>query len=171
MANVAQALAAELEKEGVATRRMLERVPADRLEWQPHPKSMTLGQLALHLAGLPGAFARMGRLDGLDASTVDFTPTTPKSTDEILAALDSSLAEAKEFFSGLDDETANGPWRLTLGEQELAMMPRHELVRSLMFNHAYHHRGQLSVYLRLLDVPVPATYGNSADENPFEAKG
>lgn len=167
MGTIGQALAAELEKESVATRRMLERVPADRLDWQPHAKSMTLGELALHLAGLPGVFARMGRGDGLDVATVDFTQTAPKSAEEILAALDASLAEAREFFSGLDDETANGPWRLTSGEQELATMSRHELVRSLMFNHAYHHRGQLSVYLRLLDVPVPATYGNSADENPF----
>ncbi len=170
MANVAQALAAELEKEGASTRRMLERVPADRLDWQPHAKSMTLGQLALHLAGLPGAFARMGRLDELDASTVDFTPGSPKSADEILSTLDASLAEAKAFFTGLDDEAAAAPWRLTLGEQEISTMPRHELVRSLMFNHSYHHRGQLSVYLRLLDVPVPATYGNSADENPFAAR-
>jgi uncharacterized damage-inducible protein DinB len=149
---------------------MLERIPVDRLDWQPHAKSMTLGQLGLHVAGLPGAFARLGRLDGLDASTVDFAPRTPQSTEEILATLEASLAEAQAFFSGLDDEAANAPWRLTLGERELATMPRHELVRSLMFNHAYHHRGQLSVYLRLLDVPVPATYGNSADENPFVAQ-
>ena len=169
MGQIGQTLATELEKEGAATRRMLERVPADRLDWQPHPKSMSLGQLALHLAGLPGAFAKMGRLDGLDAATIDFTPGAPKSTDEILAAFDASLADAKAFFGGLDDETANGSWRLSLGERELATMPRHELVRSLMFNHSYHHRGQLSVYLRLLDVPVPAVYGNSADENPFAA--
>ena len=170
MGNVGQALAAELEKESAATRRMLERVPANRLDWQPHAKSMTLGQLANHLAGLPGAFARLGRLDGFDASTADFTPKKPQSTEEILATLEAGLADAQAFFGGLDDEAANAPWRLTLGERELATMPRHELVRSLMFNHAYHHRGQLSVYLRLLDVPVPATYGNSADENPFAAR-
>jgi uncharacterized damage-inducible protein DinB len=170
MGNVGQALAAELEKESASTRRLLERIPTDRLGWQPHDKSMTLGQLGLHLAGLPGAFARLGRLDGLDAATVDFTPKAPQSTDEILAAWESSLADAKAFLSGLDDETANGSWRLSRGEQELAKMPRHELVRSLMFNHSYHHRGQLTVYLRLLDVPVPATYGNSADENPFAAQ-
>jgi uncharacterized damage-inducible protein DinB len=170
MANVAQSLAAELEKESAATRRLLERVPGDRLGWQPHEKSMTLGQLAIHLAGLPGAFARLGRLDGLDASTVDFAPRTPQSADEILATWESSLADAKAFFSSLDDEAANAPWRLSLGERELATMPRHELVRSLMFNHSYHHRGQLTVYLRLLDIPVPATYGNSADENPFAGR-
>lgn len=171
MANVAQALAAELEKESAATRRLLERIPADRLDWQPHEKSMTLGQLGLHIAGLPGTFARLGRQDGLDAAAVDFKQKGAESKDEILAAWDSSLAEAKAFFESLDDETANGTWRLSFGEKELATMPRHELVRNLMFNHAYHHRGQLSVYLRLLDVPVPATYGNSADENPFAAAG
>ena len=167
MGNIGQALAAELEKEAGATRRMLERVPADRLDWQPHAKSMTLGQLGLHIAGLPAAFSRMGRMDGLDAATVDFAQKAPQSKDEILAAWESSLADAKAFFESLDDETANGTWRLSHGERELATMPRHELVRSLMFNHSYHHRGQLSVYLRLLDIPVPAVYGNSADENPF----
>jgi uncharacterized damage-inducible protein DinB len=132
---------------------------------------MTLGQLGLHLAGLPGSFARLGRLDGLDAATVDFTPKMPQSKDEILATWESSLADAKDFLGGLDEAGANAPWRLSLGERELAKMPRHELVRDLMLNHSYHHRGQLSVYLRLLDVPVPATYGNSADENPFAAAG
>lgn len=170
MANVGQALAAELEKEAVATRRILERVPADRLDWQPHAKSMSLGQLALHLAGLPGAFSRMGRLDGFDASTIDFTPRTPESTDQILATWEASLADAKAFLGGLDDQAANAPWRMTLGERELMTLPRHELVRTLMFNHSYHHRGQLSVYLRLLDVPVPATYGDSADEHPMAAQ-
>lgn len=170
MANVAQALAAELEKESVATRRILERVPADHLDWQPHAKSMTLGQLAIHLAGLPGAFARMGRLDGIDLSTIDFAHRAPQSVDEILSTLEASLAEAKAFFDGLDDEAADAPWRFTMGEQEVSTISRHELVRSLMFNHSYHHRGQLSVYLRLLDVPVPATYGDSADEHPLTAQ-
>jgi uncharacterized damage-inducible protein DinB len=167
MANAAQAMAEELEREGRATRRMLERVPTDRLEWQPHAKSMTLGQLALHLAGLPGAFARMGRLDGIDTTTIDFTPKAPQSTDEIVAALDASLADAKAFLEGLDDEAAAAPWRFSAGEQEIFTLPRHMLVRNLMLNHSYHHRGQLSLYLRLLDVPVPSTYGPSADENPF----
>jgi len=167
MAHVAQALAAELEREGGATRRMLERVPEDRLDWQPHTKSMTLGQLALHVAGLPGTFARMGRLDGFDVSTIDFTPKAPQSKEEILAVLDASLAEAKAFFGELDETSAAAPWRLHRGEQEIFTLPRHELVRNLMLNHSYHHRGQLSVYLRLLDVPVPATYGDSADEHPM----
>ena len=169
MPNPTQAFAKELEREAVSTRRILERVPADQLDWQPHPKSMTLGQLALHLAGIPGSISRLGQLDGLDASTVDFTPASPANADAILPALESSLAEALAFLGGLDEEASAAPWRLTAGERELFTVPRLELVRSLMLNHWYHHRGQLSVYLRILDVPVPAIYGRSADENPFAA--
>jgi len=167
MPNPTQAFAKELEREAVSTRRILERVPADQLDWQPHPKSMTLGQLAFHLAGIPGSISRLGQLDGLDASTVDFTPASPASAEAILPTLESSLAEALAFLGGLDEEASAAPWRLTAGERELFTVPRLELLRSLMFNHWYHHRGQLSVYLRILDVPVPAIYGRSADENPF----
>jgi uncharacterized damage-inducible protein DinB len=169
MSNPTQALAKELEREAVSTRRILERVPADQLDWQPHPKSMTLGQLALHLAGIPGSISRLGQLDGLDASTVDFTPASPPNAEAFLPTLESSLAEALAFLGSLDEEASAAPWRLTAGERELFTVPRLELVRSLMLNHWYHHRGQLSVYLRILDVPVPAIYGRSADENPFAA--
>ncbi|MGH7490368.1 MAG: DinB family protein [bacterium] len=167
MSNSAQALADELKREAGSTRRLLERVPADRLEWQPHPKSMTLGQLAFHLANIPGNISRMGRLDGFDASKANFTPATPPSAEAILPALESSLTEALSFIDGLDEEAASAPWRLSVGEREVFTIPRHEVVRTLMLNHWYHHRGQLGVYLRLLDVPVPAVYGRSADENPF----
>jgi uncharacterized damage-inducible protein DinB len=167
MPNPTQALANELEREAAATRRILERVPADRLDWQPHPKSMTLGQLAFHLASIPGNISRMGKLDAFDAATANFTPPTPPSSEVLLTTLESSLAEAQSFLGGLDEEAAAAPWRLTAGEQEIFTLPRLELVRTLMLNHWYHHRGQLAVYLRLLDVPVPAVYGRSADENPF----
>lgn len=167
MAGMNQALIAELEQEGAATRRVLERVPADQLGWQPHPKSMTLGQLAIHIATIPGGLARVCALDTFDASTVDFTPPQPQDTAGLLPALDESLAAAKNFLDGLDEASAAAPWRLTLGERELFAQPRMAVVRSLLLNHWYHHRGQLTVYLRLLDVPVPAVYGNSADENPF----
>lgn len=165
MANAA--LVAELEQESHATRRVLERVPDDRLEWRPHPKSMSLGQLALHVATIPGSLARLAQLDGLDAATVDFTPASPASAAELLPALEASVAGAREFLSGLDDAAAAATWRLTFGERELLAAPRAGIVRSLLLNHWYHHRGQLVVYLRLLDVPVPAVYGRSADEDPF----
>jgi uncharacterized damage-inducible protein DinB len=167
MAGVTQPYISELEQEAKSTRRVLERVPADKLDWQPHPKSMKLGQLALHVANLPGAFARMGRLDSFDASQAKFTPPMPESVDEILSTLETGIADARTFLSELDDQTAFAPWRFTHGEQELMTLPKLGLVRTLMFNHMYHHRGQLVVYLRLLDIPLPSVYGPSADENPF----
>ncbi|HEX9940408.1 MAG TPA: DinB family protein [Thermoanaerobaculia bacterium] len=169
MPNIAHALVTELEREAASTRRVLERVPADRLDWQPHPKSMKLGPLALHIASLPGAFARMGRLDEFDARSAKFSPPMPEGVGQILSTLEASVAEARAFLSELDDEAAAAPWRFTAGERELFTIPRSELVRSLMFNHVYHHRGQLTVYLRLLEVPLPSVYGPSADENPFAA--
>src|SRR5262245_54681868 len=111
MAGVTQPFISELEQEAVSTRRVLERVPADKLDWQPHPKSMRLGQLALHIANLPGAFARMGRLDGFDASQARFSPPMPQSVDEILSTLEASVADARAFLSDLDEETAFAPWR------------------------------------------------------------
>lgn len=167
MPNPTQALANELEREAASTRRILERVPADRLDWQPHPKSMSLGQLALHLASIPGNISRMSRLDGFDVSTANFAPASPPSAEILLETLESSLAEARSFLGGLDEEAAAAPWRLTSGEREVFTLPKAEVVRTLMLNHWYHHRGQLAVYLRLLDVPIPAVYGRSADENPF----
>lgn len=167
MAGITQPIIAELEQEAAATRRVLEQVPADRLDWQPHPKSMTLGQLALHTATIPGNIARMARLDGLDAASRSFIPASPESADEILPKLEAGLEEARAFLGELDEASASAPWRLTMGEREIFTVPRLGVVRSLMLNHWYHHRGQLTVYLRLLDVPVPAVYGRSADANPF----
>lgn len=167
MLNPSQALANELEREAASTRRLLERIPADQMDWQPHPKSMTLGQLAFHLASIPGNISRMSRLDGFDVATASFTPANPPGHETLLPTLDSSVAEARTFLDGLDEDAAVAPWRLTAGEREVFTIPRLEVVRTLMLNHWYHHRGQLAVYLRLLDVPVPAVYGRSADENPF----
>lgn len=169
MAGVAQPFIAELDQEAIATRRVLERVPADKLDWQPHPRSMKLGQLALHIANLPAAFSRMGRLDSFDVSQAKFNPPMPASVDELVTTLDASLADARAFLGELDDEKAFATWRFVHGERELMALPRLALVRTLMFNHMYHHRGQLVVYLRLLEVPVPSVYGPSADENPFAA--
>jgi uncharacterized damage-inducible protein DinB len=169
MRNAAQAMLAELERESASTRRLLERVPADQLEWRPHPKSMTLGQLSLHLATIPRSFVRLGKLDGLDAAAVDFTPASPQGAEQLLPFLEASLAEAREFWGSLDDDALAAPWRMTAGEREVFTLPRMELLRTLVLNHIYHHRGQLGLYLRLLDIPVPAVYGRSADENPFAA--
>ncbi|HSL84965.1 MAG TPA: DinB family protein [Thermoanaerobaculia bacterium] len=165
----AEALIAELEAESPATRRVLERVPGDRLEWRPHPKSMSLGQLAQHVAALPASISRLAQQDGLDAATVDFEPEPAESAEAVLATFDASVAEARDYLSGLTEETATAPWTLTHGERKVFSLPRIGLMRTLAFNHLYHHRGQLTVYLRLLGVPVPAVYGKSADENPLAA--
>ena len=156
----------ELDQEAKTTRRVLERVPTDRLGWKPHPKSMTLGQLALHIAQVPGNIA------GFVAAPVFEMPAELKqapatSTTEVLAALDQSLAKAKQVLNGFDDATMASMWALKAGGKTVMSMPRLAVVRSIMLNHWYHHRGQLSVYLRELDVPVPSIYGPSADENPF----
>jgi uncharacterized damage-inducible protein DinB len=157
----------ELRLEGETTRRLLERVPEGHLSWRPHPKSMTLGQLALHVATIPGDLIRLAQLDEFDASNANFDPPVPESKMAIDAAFGKSLEEAAEYFAALDCEAAGSTWRLKLKGQELFAMPRAAMVRSFLLNHWYHHRGQLTVYLRLLDVPLPVVYGRTADENPF----
>jgi uncharacterized damage-inducible protein DinB len=141
--------------------------PGDKLSWKPHQKSMSLGQLALHVAKIPGDLARLAELDEFDAAQANFDPATPNNVKEVLIALDASVGAAEEYFYRIGDATAAGTWRLTLRGKEVFTIPRSGLLRSLMLNHWYHHRGQLSVYLRLLDVPLPVIYGRSADENPF----
>jgi len=160
-------LLSELYQEAAVTRRVLERVPGDKLEWRPHPKSMSLGQLAMHVASIPGNLSRLVQADEFDASQANFTPPSPSSVEEILTAHDGSLRVAQDYLGGVDEQAAQESWRLTFKGKEVFTAPRGGVIRSLMLNHWYHHRGQLSVYLRLLDVPVPVIYGRSADENPF----
>lgn len=157
----------EFHEEIEVTRRILQRIPADKLTWQPHPKSMSLGQLAIHIAMVPGALATRVQEDGLDVSKANFVPPQPKDLQEIQTAFEASVREAERQLKGMTDERAQGSWSLTLGDKELSRQPRIGVLRTIMLNHWYHHRGQLSVYLRLLDVPVPVVYGPTADENPF----
>ena len=169
MADMTRFLVSELEQEAATTRRVMERVPADRLDFQPHPKAMSLGQLALHVARIPGAMSRMARLDAFDAANAKFNPEAPTSAEELLPTLEASVAEARSFLGELDEARGDAPWQLRHGEKELLTMPRFNMIRSLMLNHWYHHRGQLVTYLRTLDVAVPSVYGPTADENPFAA--
>jgi len=171
MLPAAQALIAELDAEAATTRRVLQRVPDDRLGWQPHVKSLTLGQLAQHIAAIPGGVARMAQQEGIDMATrsLDYAPC--ESTSAALSTLDASVTSAKTFLSGLDERTANAIWRLTFGDREIFAVPRLNVIRTMCLNHLIHHRGELVVYLRLLDVPVPVVYGRSADENPFARPG
>ena len=158
-------LIAELRQEADTTRRVLERVPEDKLGRKPHAKSMSLGQLALHIAVLPHRIAE------LVSEPVREIPNVPrpeaKSVDELLSALAGSLESADEKLRGWGDEGLEVMLRLTRDGQTVLQMPRYNMLRSVLFNHWVHHRGQLTVYLRLLDVPVPSVYGASADEVPF----
>lgn len=155
----------ELEREAATTRKVLARVPTDQLGWKPHPKSMSLGQLALHIATTPGNVARMASLDAMERP--QFVQPAAGSTEEILAALEQSLSTAQQVLAGMDDARLMSSWRLTQGDQVLMEVPRAGVLRNILLNHWYHHRGQLTVYLRMLDVPLPSVYGPSADENPF----
>ena len=161
------ALIAELDAEGPITRRVLERVPDDRFDWQPHPKSMTAGQLAQHVASIPGNASRFLQLDGFDASTRRFEYPCCESRGALLATLDASIAAARESLAALDSARAGAMWRMTFGDREIMKMPRINVMRTIGLNHWYHHRGELVVYLRLMGIPVPIVYGRSADESPF----
>jgi uncharacterized damage-inducible protein DinB len=167
MLPAARALIAELDAETPATRRVLERIPASQFGWRPHPKSMSAGQLAQHVASIPGGVARFAQMDGMDVATRPTEYASCESRDALLATLDASVASAREFLAGLDEERATAIWRLTFGDREIFAIPRLAVMRTMCFNHWYHHRGELVVYLRLLDVAVPIVYGRSADENPF----
>jgi uncharacterized damage-inducible protein DinB len=163
---IIETLLQELEQEAQTTRRVLERVPDTALGWKPHEKSMSLGQLALHIATVPGAVAEMAAGPGLDMPPA-FVQPSAQTAAELVPALEQSVVRARTALSGIDDRRAMEPWTLKRGNQVLMTMPRAAVLRTIMLNHWYHHRGQLSVYLRELNVPVPSIYGPSADENPF----
>jgi uncharacterized damage-inducible protein DinB len=158
----------ELDHEAKATRRVLERVPEDRLGWKPHDRSMSLGQLALHVAIVPGAIAEMSHNSPF--SVPQFKQPSATSVAQLIETLDTSLAKARQILSGIDDAALANTWRMVDGDRELMAMPVGVLLRALMLNHWYHHRGQLCVYLRQVGARVPAVYGPSADENPFAAR-
>lgn len=163
--SINQALIAEMTREAATTRRVLERIPEDKLSWKPHPKSMSLGTLALHVAKVPAAIADLVSEPVTEAPS--FTPPEATSVAEILSALEQSLARSTRRLESWRDEDLQAEWRMTSGGKTLMALPRGDMVRSVMFNHVYHHRGQLTVYLRLLNVPLPSVYGPTADESPF----
>jgi uncharacterized damage-inducible protein DinB len=164
---IAETLLQELEQEAPATRRVLERVPDAHLDWRPHPKSYSLGQLALHVAQIPGNVAMLGMQS--PATPPDFVQERAASSAALVPALNESIKAATAQLAGVSDKTMMETWRLMVGERELMAMPRAAFLRAIMLNHWYHHRGQLLVYLRQVNVPVPSVYGPTADENPFAA--
>lgn len=162
-----QLMIREFREEIAATKRLLDRVPADKLTWKPHPKSMSLGQLAFHIAVIPNRISALVKADQFDVAKANFNPPQPSSLDEIHAAHAESVTAAESYFGSLTEDSASENWRLMLRDKEVFTKPRIAVIRTLMLNHWYHHRGQLSVYLRLLDVPLPVVYGRTADESPF----
>jgi uncharacterized damage-inducible protein DinB len=158
----------ELDQEFANTRRVLERVPADRFGWKPHAKSYSMGALATHVANLPswGTYT-------IDRSELDIAPVgqpplrteEAKSTADLLSRFDTHAAAARASIAGASDVTMLGPWTLLAGGSKVFTMPRVAVLRSFVMNHLIHHRAQLGVYLRLCDIAVPALYGPTADES------
>lgn len=163
---IIDALLAEMDHEAQTTARVLERVPHNKLSWKPHPKSMSLGQLALHVATVPGMVAKLAAQDVIEEPPAFIQPEAATAA-ELVPTLRESVAQARALLGGLDDDAMMKTWRLKSGGRDLMAIPRAAFVRAVMLNHWYHHRGQMLVYLRMHDVPLPSVYGPTADENPF----
>jgi uncharacterized damage-inducible protein DinB len=160
---IAQSFLSEFDYEAAATRKMLERLPDGQLNYKPHEKSMTCGALVTHIAMIPMWLTTTISLPELDVA--NFQPPQPFETiSAALEAFDAKVAEARAALEGASDEAMMATWSLRNGEHVAFSMPRVAVIRTFIMNHLVHHRGQLSVYLRLLDIPVPAIYGPSADE-------
>ena len=154
----------ELLREAKTTRRLLERIPGEKLAWTPHEKSRPLGALAWHIAIIPARIVRFAKEDEVDVMTVA-PPPAPASAAEIVAAFDANVREAAEILGGFDDDKLGRMFTFRRGGAVILKAPKAAFLRTVLLNHSVHHRGQLSVYLRLLDVPVPSIYGPSADES------
>jgi uncharacterized damage-inducible protein DinB len=162
---------AELEREAAGTRSVLQRVPEGRNDWKPHDRSMAMGYLAALVAKMPSWVAMMINLEELDIKPVGGSPPpaqVPETKTELLQLLEQSLGEGREALQGTSDGHLLKPWRFLVGGRVAIEQPRHIMIRDSVFNHLAHHRGQLTVYLRLNDASVPAVYGPSADEGRFE---
>jgi uncharacterized damage-inducible protein DinB len=162
-APIQQVAFGDLDNEFNNTRKVLERVPADKLSWRPHAKSMSLGELALHVAGLPWFFEVGVRQNGYDMANWKKS-ADPTATAEIVKKFDETSAEARKALAEVKAETLGDTWSLSAGDQVFLSVPRAVVLRTFAISHIIHHRAQLIVYLRMLDVPVPGLYGPSADE-------
>lgn len=160
----------EFENEMANTRKTLERVPEEKFAWKPHEKSMSLGGLSTHLANIPSWTAYTFEKDELDIAPPGEPPfrmEEAKSRDALLEAFDKNVAAARETLTAAGDEAWMGSWSLLKGGNKIMTLPRAAVMRGFVMSHLIHHRAQLGVYLRLLDVPVPSIYGPSADEGAF----
>lgn len=168
--SIADAFLAEFVQEAKTTRKFLEQLPEDKLNWKPHEKSMTAGQLALHMAAAPAGIMKMASLDEMQMPDFSRPNPQPENLSEILDAFDASVRIVSETLASFSDDQMNATWRMTRGGKELVAIPRSAVCRSFLLNHWYHHRGQFGVYLRLVGAKVPSSYGPSGDEMPDFAK-
>jgi uncharacterized damage-inducible protein DinB len=167
--SLSQGLLPEFDQEMAKTRSVLSRIPMDKFDWKPHEKSFGMGDLANHVARMAGWGMSTMTTDSLDYAPVDGPAPEPpiaRTTEELLALFDESVAGFREAIEGATDEHFMAPWTLQAGGEDLFTMPRGAVIRTLILNHIIHHRAQLTVYLRLNDLPVPGLYGPSADEAP-----
>jgi len=159
-----QALIAEIKMEAANTRKILERVPLDKSDWTPHAKSMPLGRLATHIAEIPSWVTNTMAHDGLDFAKTPYNAHVATSNEELVAILDKNVNEAIATLEKSTDADFGSMWTLRNGEQVFFTLPKAAVLRSFALSHNYHHRAQLGVYLRMLDVPLPGMYGPTADE-------
>ena len=163
---IVDAILMEMDQEAETTKRLFNVIPEDKLSWKPHPKAMSLGELAMHIASIPGAITGLGQNDVHEFTEIP-GPQEATSKEQVLTTFAESLAAGKEILNGTTDAAAMGEWKLTKDGNTIMAMPRIAFWRAILLNHNYHHRGQLSTYLRELDVELPSIYGPSADTNPF----
>ena len=161
--SITESFLPEFDHEMANTRKLLERIPDDKANWKPHPKSRTLGQLAIHLAFLPEWISRIVEKAEFDLSSGGFKRPEFVSTESLLSLFDENVANAIKAVSGRSDKEMLINWTFRNGEQILFSVPRTAALRSFVMNHSIHHRGQLTVYLRLIDIPLPELYGSTAD--------
>jgi len=159
-----QSFIAELKHEAASTKRILERVPEGKFDWKPHEKSMTLGRLGTHVAELPGFLNSILTMDDFDFAKGHYKPSLAKTPEELINVFQQKLDEVVQTLQNTSDEQMQANFTLRSGDHVIAKLPRMVAVRSMALNHIIHHRGQIAVYLRLLDIPVPGMYGPSADE-------
>lgn len=162
---ISQAMLAEFEIQAPITRKFLERLPEDKLTWKPHEKSMTAGQLAFHLATVPGGIVQFVQSNPAQAPK-SFNFPQPETRAEILKAFDENVVTVRNLLPKFDDAAMMESWRMLAGDKEIFVQPRGEFLRDVMLSHWYQHRGQFSVYLRILNIAVPSSWGPSADEAP-----
>ena len=159
-----ESLVEELRHEAAGTHKMLQLIPYHKLGWQPHIKSMTLGRLGAHIAEIPGWLVQTIKQEELDFATANFSPQILEKPDAIMQAFHENMEKGLAALSEATDENLTSAWTLRNGDEIFLRMQRIGVVRGMVLNHIVHHRGQLSVYLRLLDIPVPGMYGPSADD-------